>query len=500
MTNSKLPDTLSERTERTQKLNTVLSLVPALLVLGAAFANMDPMLSDPDTYWHVKTGLDIFSTGVLPVQDVYSHSYYGQPWIAKEWLSQLFYAGAYSVGGWTGVAALAASALSLTAFLLCRLLSRELRPTIAIGVAVLAVLLVAPIWVARPHILSFPILIAWTGSLLGRSGRGMPPDFRSLLLLVLWVNMHAAFSIGLVIAMFAFLDFLERTRLRDKADILRWMIFGALCLLLTAATPYGFRVLALTLSMSTANEAVPLTIEWFPLDPAKFPIQTAALMIALTGLLVSGFRLGFARSLFIVAAVWMMLLHVRFVYLFFLLTPIVIAAETARQFPVVSAQFWRTQGPGHFEQWISRRFRIASSCMIGAMIVLLAAIGYVKTATPWQKIFPEQALQWIRQSPATKGNVLNSQNFGGPLIFSNIPTFVDGRTDQLFNRGFAGDIFKTFEPSGGPILRQQLENHSIGWVLLSPEDPRLPHFSTLDQWQEGYRDDNAVVLIRKNRN
>src|SRR5688572_7420155 len=60
-------------------------------------------LRDPDTLWHIRTGRWILEQGRWPEADVFSHTFYGQPWIAKEWLSQLLLNAAYDVGGWLGV-------------------------------------------------------------------------------------------------------------------------------------------------------------------------------------------------------------------------------------------------------------------------------------------------------------------------------------------------------------------------------------------------------------
>ena len=56
------------------------------------------------------------------------YTFTGQPWIAKEWLSQVVLALAFNIGGWGGVSALAAAAIGFTFALLLRLLMRDIRP------------------------------------------------------------------------------------------------------------------------------------------------------------------------------------------------------------------------------------------------------------------------------------------------------------------------------------------------------------------------------------
>jgi hypothetical protein len=73
-----------------------------LLVAIAVVALLTP--AQPDTFWHLRAGADIWRTGQVPRVDLYSHTAYGQPWPDHEWLSQLLMYAAYrlAVGcrGW----------------------------------------------------------------------------------------------------------------------------------------------------------------------------------------------------------------------------------------------------------------------------------------------------------------------------------------------------------------------------------------------------------------
>ena len=55
-----------------------------------------PLLADPDTHWHITVGNWILTHGSVPVADSYSYTFTGQPWIAKEWLSQVLLALAFN--------------------------------------------------------------------------------------------------------------------------------------------------------------------------------------------------------------------------------------------------------------------------------------------------------------------------------------------------------------------------------------------------------------------
>src|SRR5262245_26239185 len=105
---------------------------PLLFGLGVfAFLNNPtglPLLSDPDTHWHITVGKWIQAHGSVPTTDSYSFTFAGQPWIAKEWLAQVLMALAYDLGGWGGVTALAAAAVGVAFALLARLLMHDIQP------------------------------------------------------------------------------------------------------------------------------------------------------------------------------------------------------------------------------------------------------------------------------------------------------------------------------------------------------------------------------------
>ena len=87
-----------------------------------------PLLADPDSHWHIAVGNWMLAHGTVPTVDTFSFTFAGQPWIAKEWLSQLLMSVAFKLGGWGGVTVLAAAALAVSFAMMLRLLLRDLRP------------------------------------------------------------------------------------------------------------------------------------------------------------------------------------------------------------------------------------------------------------------------------------------------------------------------------------------------------------------------------------
>src|SRR5882724_11739454 len=114
------------------------------LVLFVWLTTAKSLLADPDSHWHITVGNWILQHGAVPTVDSYSYTFTGQPWIAKEWGSQVLMALAYNAGGWGGVVALGAAAFGVTSAVLLRLLLQDLRPLPALLFTAAAFTMMAP--------------------------------------------------------------------------------------------------------------------------------------------------------------------------------------------------------------------------------------------------------------------------------------------------------------------------------------------------------------------
>ncbi|MFD2052419.1 hypothetical protein ACFSQT_04690 [Mesorhizobium calcicola] len=459
--------------------------------LMVAFANS--VLQDPDSWWQVKVGLDFLANRTFPTVDPYSYTFAGHPWIAKEWLGQVLLAIAYRAGGWNGVVTLIIATISLTVFLMGWFLSTWLKPIVAVTLAFVAAVAIGPIYTGRPHIFTFPIVIIWTAVLFRAAREERAPPSWLLVLVVLWANLHATFTLSFVIAAFAGLDLLTRTGLSKPALLAKWIAFGLLCPLVSLIHPYGVQAILATFAVAYGNEAVSLIVEWRPFNVQDYPLQEVVMLLALFGLLVSRLRIGWAKALFIVFTLHVFLAHVRFMYLFFLLVPLVIAMEVAQQFPSLSVTAWLVEKRDGLEEFAARRFYAICGTAAVLLIGAVAVLGSAYQLTPSPKTSASGALAFA-ESHHLSGNVLNSYDFGGTLIFHGIKTYIDGRTDQLFLGGFTKTEDDMGQSNGKPLLEAQLKKYAVDWALLAAGDKRIPFFEELG-WKRAYSDEYALIYL-----
>ena len=353
--------------------------------------------------------------------------------------------------------------------------------------------LIAPIYTARPHVFALPIIVVWTAMLFRAAQEERAPPLWLLILVVLWANLHATFTLSFVIAAFAGLALLARSGLSKPVLLAKWVAFGLLCPLVSLMHPYGVKAILATFTVAYGNEAVPLILEWRPFNAQEQIFEEAVMLLALFGLLVSRLRIGWAKALFVVFALHVYLTHLRFVYLPFLLIPLVIAVEVAQQYPSLSTTTWLVEKRDGLEKFFASRFYAVCGAMAVLLVAAAAILGNAYQVAPSPKTSASGALAFAGDHHLS-GNVLNSYNFGGTLIFHGIKTYIDGRTDQLFLGGFTKTDEATGHSDGKPLLEAQLKKYAIGWALLTADDTRIPFFAELG-WKRAYADDDAVIYL-----
>ena len=132
-------------------LNARRLMVVILFVALFAMAVRAPV--DTDTWWHLKAGQVTLERGQIIRSDPFSHTFYGSPWVAYSWLSEvilywLFHTFSYAgLGVLIGVMVAAAFAFVY--------LQMEGDPFSRALIIILAAATSAVVWIARPHLFSF---------------------------------------------------------------------------------------------------------------------------------------------------------------------------------------------------------------------------------------------------------------------------------------------------------------------------------------------------------
>jgi hypothetical protein len=194
--------------------------------------------------------------------------------------------------------------------------------------------------------------------------------------------------------------------------------------------------------------------------------------------------------------------YIRALLMFFLLAPIILAK------PIGSLSAW----------WRATRFTNASSSESAGAVdpisncfqarpimipVICSIVAVLATVYSWRdanngppgSAAPQAAIDFVKQH-GISGNVFNSYNFGGYLIFAGIPTFIDGRippyTDEFLRRYFDAVSLKDV----GEAFRL-LDDYKVQWVLLEPDQPLAKALAYSALWDGVFSDKYSVVFVRR---
>jgi hypothetical protein len=477
------------------------------LLVGAIafllFLTRRALLNDGDTYLHIAAGQWMFAHLAIPRVDPFSHTLLGAPWTAHEWLSELIYAAAYAAGGWSGVVMVAAAAFAAALAILTRFLLRHLEPIYALLFVALAAGMAAPHLLARPHTLTAPLLVFWGVALVRARQDRRAPSLWLTPLMAIWANLHGSFPLGLgLAAAFAAEAFLEAAGLTAKWRVIRqWGGFLIAALLAALLTPHGVHGLQFVVDLQQNTYALDRIDEWRSPDFHHLQELEVWLLVAIAAMLTRGLRLPPIRIVLLLGLLHMALRYQRHIELLGYLAPLIVAQPFAAQWFAVGGAHRQAQTLDRFFTALARPASKMACCVVLAVLGAagLAAI-HVDALRPSPKVSPETAVQAVRDgfpggASALPGPVFNAYEFGGYLIFSGIPPFVDGRAD-LYGDAFLTDFIGALNLDGSDRLPQLLERHHIGWTLLPPGAPAVALLDRLPGWHRFYADETAVIHIR----
>jgi hypothetical protein len=190
-----------------------------------------------------------------------------------------------------------------------------------------------------------------------------------------------------------------------------------------------------------------------------------------------------------------MLVHIRMVPIFALVSPPMIASSLCAQFPFLSAQSQAYDQPNIFNK-LMRVSRPYYALILSALIVGPSLLSfYVHAIAPRDSITPAAAVDYVlRTDPSAR--LYNDFAFGGYLIFRDVKTFIDGRTDQLFGGGFLARTFERSNKLNDDAFFELLDEYKVSSALVHPNSGAAAKLDRSRSWRRQYEDGIAAVYQR----
>jgi hypothetical protein len=453
--------------KRERTTDAILSFI-FVLALPLSIASAPTIFNDGDVSWHLAAGQWIIAHGRIPIADPYSFTAAGRPWVATEWLAEVIFATAYRLDGYSGVTALVAAAMMA----LHALIFFFLRPranTLVIGAALVAMdLVLLPFTLARPHVLVWPIIAAWTILLVRADEEGRAPPLWGALLLPFWTNIHGSFAIAGPIGAAIGFDALQRTRWRNWRA---WALFGLVSAVGVLLNANGLRGLLRPFEME--NLAIlPLVQEWQPSTLQWMPEFYAVLGFGLLVLLYKGVRVPIGRLVLLLSLAGLAFSQVRHQSWFIIVAACVVPPLLGTRPSKSDEMRWLALAA--VPLLIVRAFWPAAVLENGANPRhLIAAV-------------PEQ----MRKQP-----VFNGYTFGGPLILAGIRPYIDGRAD-MYGDAFVLDYSRIMDGDQSRF-DAVVKQYGIRWTMLPTRSTVAQALDRSPEWKRIYADGVGAIHVRR---
>jgi hypothetical protein len=479
------------------------------------FVNTHP-IRPHDFWWHIAAGRDLARTGYIPTVDMYSQTMPGAPYPAYQtyWLMEWLLYQIYRLGGAPFIVLFQSLMVTATYALTLWLAQRRSGNWRSAAMAALfAAAMGLNDWNVRPQTITFLIAALFLNII--QMYRKHP---RAWLLLVfplgmlVWVNSHGSFPIGLALlglwgAEEAWRALPTRQWQPVHAPVSALIAAALACLL----NPRGIGVVQYVASMTSDPLIQNLVTEW-----AAPTFDTLGGTLFLGGLLFSAALLALSpkrptlSTLLAFLAFGALGLKTQRGAVWFGLVLGPALAEHLTHIGVAAHQYISSLGhrPDR-DATPSTNPRIQAT--LNAVMVGIVMLGAL-SSLPWFKglwpVSPEKAGLVSAETPvvATEfllrenlpGPVFHAMSFGSYLIWAaqpQYPVFVDPRI-ELYPPELWLEYLRISAAAAG--WEELLETYGARTLMLSPHEQAglVTAARESAQWQEVYQDDSSVILVR----
>lgn len=475
----------------------VRTLGAALLYLGLFCISL-LQFTDPDFWWHLRTGQLIVETGSIPHHDPFSFTAQGSAWVTHEWLSEVVIYGVNEVAGYVGNAVLFSGVALLALLVMHRLVLRlGLAELPALGLVALAGTIALPFWTVRPQAFTWLLTAVFLYTLYRHYREGQGFLWHLPLLMILWANLHAGYVIGLVLVGLWLASLAaERVIWHEPRDLRGPALVSGACLLATVVNPNGPALLTYPLTyLAAGNASLNLITEWQSPDfheALHLPLAAGIVVLALVGVIGGRrnvFRVGLALLFTFFA-----LQSSRHQPLFALVL-VVVAGDVVRE-------RWQWAREGGSAEGSGGPSALNWAILATALVVAAAALPQLPEAQVHQEpvtsgtpAYPVEGAAFVREH-YPEARMFNEYAWGGYLINELYPeqrVFIDGRPD-MYGDEFVRDYIRVV--SLEPEWRDILARHGVDLAIIERDSALATVLEDGADWELAFSGPVEAVFVR----
>lgn len=470
----------------------------AAVVILTTAAALQVIVRPHDFWWHLANGRTIIVSSVFPTIDTFTYTRGGEPFFNQMWLAQVVMYLLHRVGDVALVVAAHGALIGLAYAGLLQMCTRLTgRPRLCALVFLMAVVpLSFTNWAVRPQPYAFPIFVTFLALLVydrGQTRAGAKASSVWLLppLMVLWVNLHGSYVLGLVlVTIVAGTGLLTRAYADNKQDVTRLAAVAAATWAASLLNPRGFDVLSYAASMMT-NASVALASEWRPVSVGDF---MGVLYFAFSGcvILLMIYAPRRPRPLEAVVVVLFMLLG------FTAVRHTIWFALAAAPLVCLQASSMMRPPPMRRDPGIPLLNGVLLAVFASALILSLPWVRQtlqLPVGSELTSATPAAATRYLNTIPDRPERIFNDLGYGSYLAWAlpDQKTFIDPRF-ELFPVEQVEDYRSL---SSGRDVEALTEKYDFDAFLISRESQSnlVARLKAWRAWRLAYEDDEALLFL-----
>ncbi len=479
------------------------------------FVNTQPIRPN-DFWWHIAIGREIATTGNIPSADEYSFTMRGEPYPSYQmfWLADVSQYGLYESGG-PALVILVQSLMITAAYglllWLCWKISNSWRIA-AVG-TLFAVSLGLENWNVRPQTISFLLGVLYLFAIHSYRERNQLRWLAVFPLgMLVWVNSHGSFLIGLVLIGIWLGDEvwqlgIARIRKNEIPSLKNFwaaLIALAMTLLTCLINPRGLGIISYVQALTSDPSVQGLVPEWAPptFNDVYGSIFLIGLMLCASILAVSPKRPSFYHLvLFLTFGILGLKTTRGLIWFGIVMAPVLADHITALTKSIGRKRVQKSKASGT---------RLANQLiLIFLVIIAVISLPWFKSYLPFpnRKVglisseTPIQATEFLL-SERPPGQLFHEMGFGSYLIWAAHPeykVFADPRI-ELYPRDIWWDYIALVNALPG--WDELLGEYDIHTIMLRPQgqEPFVDALQESSGWREIYKDQSAIIFVRAEKN
>jgi hypothetical protein len=468
-------------------------------------------LTDPDFWWHLKTGELMVRDRALLSADPFNFT--GDPTVVTlrermilhgYWLWQIIAYGFFRLCGFTGVKLFSGLTLLATyAVLSWPLLRGRIRPEVALPLLGASLFLYFRFYpLERPQVVSF-LFAAVLISFFVAIRRGERPPWLLYPLMAVWANMHGGVMVGAVLLILfaagSAWDFRkERARLQS---VVLWCGGGILA---SFVNPVGLAYYHGTWELMRRGMTEGVSEFRSSFWVFAYGTKDIAVLWLLVGAHFAALGKSWRQS---AAGDWLVSLFLGVIAVLYMRNVAFVAVSLIPMTAVAIEQMLTTGS-----LVLSRRTERAAGPLV--MVLTIALLGYACVdAWRWRvnesvnpDSIPRELAEFLEKAPL-QGNLFNEYTWGGYLLWKLSPRyklFIDGRgiDEQAYSDYFAISGVALQDAGGVPEYKRLIDAYRIDYVAMHNQmefglvQKLLKYLLADREWVPIYLDSSGFVLAR----